>query len=425
VVGAPAGEILLHLLRGGCPGGAVPPLGPGTWEEVEREAVRHGLAPLLYARVRREGGEPAAPAGVLERLRAVYLHSALRAAALRPQLAAMLGALRAEGIDVAVLKGVHLAAEVYGDAALRPMHDVDLLVGVSDLERAGAVLRSLGYTPSHPLPAGGEALRRHQHLPRFGRPGAFPVELHWTPVSPSLSATFPLDDLWETARAVQVAGVEALALSPEHLLHHLCLHLAAHRFRVSLLHVHDVALVARRHPELDWDVLAGIAGRTGSRRLVWVGLSLAERMLPGSVDGARLERFRVDGSEAAVAELVWDLVTGPARDFPWSHATLAGLGGWRAQGRFVWKSLFPPRAQIGAREGLPPGSLRVYWLYVARAADFLRRWGVAALRMGVGGRGARASRERSRGWARVQRWLDTGGDPDGAAVTPAAPPQAR
>ena len=402
-------DLLLHHLRGaGSSAGAARRAGADAWHGVEREAVRHGLAPLLYARLRPASAGPGVPAGVADGLRAVYLHSALRAAALRPQLAAVLGALRGAGIEVAVLKGAFLATEVYGDAALRPMHDVDLLVRPAGLARAAAVLRELGYTPSRPVEEGAEALR-HRHLPRFGRPGAFPVEVHWTPVSPALSVSFPLEHLWNTARPVEIAGVDVLALSPEHLLHHLCAHAAAHRFRVSLLHVLDVAMVVRGHPGLDWDVAAEVAERTGSRGIVYVGLALAERMLPGSVPPGRLEGFRAEGAEEAVAGLVWELVTGPPRDFPWSHATLAGLGGLRERGRFVWTSLFPPRAQIGARHGVPPSSGRVYWLYVARAAGFLRRWGGATLRLAVSGRDPGSARERWRAWARVQRWLEPGG----------------
>ncbi len=379
---------------------------PAEWVELEGEAVRHGLAPLLYRAMRPSLGTLSVPAAVADGLRDVYLHSALRNSVLHAELSSVLGALRGDGVEVVVLKGAFLASGVYDDPALRPMADVDLLVRVGDLGRTEDVLRALGYAPSYEPGADREALRHH-HLPRFVKPGAFPVEVHWTPLGHSIAPSLQLEPLWRAARTAKVAGTEVLVLSPEYLLHHLCMHAAAHRFRLSLLHLHDVALVVRRHPGLDWDAAAALAPTAHERALLRVGLSLAERILPCGEPALRLKRPGDDETAERVASTVWGLVTGPPRDFPWSRATLGGLGGVRARAEFLVRGLFPPARQVRARHGLPPGSRRVYGYYLLRAADFLLRWGGAALRMAAGASDAGSSRERLRRWASVIRWMET------------------
>ena len=85
------------------------------------------------------------------------------------------------------LKGAFLAEAVYGDIALRPMADFDLLVKPPDLPRAVEILRQLGYESEQPFdPAAQRA--GFQDMPPMRRPGGAVVELHWTLVTPLCGA---------------------------------------------------------------------------------------------------------------------------------------------------------------------------------------------------------------------------------------------
>ncbi|HEY2052362.1 MAG TPA: nucleotidyltransferase family protein [Solirubrobacterales bacterium] len=87
-------------------------------------------------------------------------------------------ALAAAGVRSAPLKGPGLAEAIYGDPGRRLAGDVDLLVDVSDLPAAVAVVEGLGYSaPVDPRDVNGLP-ELHFALPhREGRMP--PVELHW------------------------------------------------------------------------------------------------------------------------------------------------------------------------------------------------------------------------------------------------------
>lgn len=106
------------------------------WNEVVDAAAYHNLSPLLFKRLKQGGTWTCVPADAWERLRLAYFASANRNRRLYLQLRPLLAGLRTAGIPVIVLKGAYLAEAVYGDIALRPMGDVDLLVPSADLPGA-------------------------------------------------------------------------------------------------------------------------------------------------------------------------------------------------------------------------------------------------------------------------------------------------
>jgi len=85
--------------------------------------------------------------------------------------------LERAGIPAVELKGAALAAELHGDEALRTSDDVDVLVPVSALDRAGAIARALGWEAP---PAAVDGALPDLHLWLAHVDGALPVvELHW------------------------------------------------------------------------------------------------------------------------------------------------------------------------------------------------------------------------------------------------------
>ena len=395
-----AGELLLRVLdASGRPSGRA--LLPKQWEEVEREALRHGLAPLLHRRLSALGGHLAPPAAVMERLRDVHLHSMLRSVATRAALAEVLTALRSAGIAVTILKGACLADGVYGDASLRPMGDVDLLVHPADVGRTAALLQSLGYESSlESLPPG------HHHLPAFVKAGAIPIELHWTPVRRGL-ALDECDVAWARTSPAEIAGVEVLTLVPEALLYHLCLHIAyGHRLRVPLLHLHDLAAVAGRYPNLDWDGIEATAAAHGTGRFVYAALTLARRAFPSHFPPealVRIGRLPHRPEDTAVVALAWDALVGPTRQrFPQLLVRLAAAPNLLARARLLHRHLARPPAEPGPLDTADARPRA--WTYLLRLGRLLRhRWSaVPALLSSTGV--VREAREHARRRAVVERW---------------------
>jgi hypothetical protein len=85
-------------------------------------------------------------------------------------------ALEQEGIPAVELKGAALAADLYGDEALRSYADIDVLVSAQMLDRAVAVARRLGWDEPGAARDGLPTLHRWLNHPE----GKLPVlELHW------------------------------------------------------------------------------------------------------------------------------------------------------------------------------------------------------------------------------------------------------
>ena len=113
------------------------------WIALIEMATWHGVAPLLYQRLKAPPLAGCVPDGVRERLRGLYLNTAACNMRLYEELRPLLLALRAAGIPVIVLKGAYLAEQVYRNIALRPMGDIDLLVPASLAREAWRVIKSL------------------------------------------------------------------------------------------------------------------------------------------------------------------------------------------------------------------------------------------------------------------------------------------
>jgi len=128
-------EILLQFLRFGASQRESPrfeQLSTSDWEDLVQQSIRQGVTPLIYHRVKKLGPGLSVPSNVLKRLRESYLQSSARNLRLYHQLGKLLLILQREDIPVILLKGAHLAEIVYGNIAVRPMADIDLLVRQED-----------------------------------------------------------------------------------------------------------------------------------------------------------------------------------------------------------------------------------------------------------------------------------------------------
>jgi hypothetical protein len=305
-------KLLLRILGSDAPTASDWRLSNSAWERLVNEAADHGLAPMLHHRIRSIEGEFPVPAPTARRLQGLSAHSELRNRSAYAALVPVLQALENARVDVLLLKGAFLAQCVYSDPALRPMADIDLLVRRDQLASSERVLRSMGYERAGNGtydPTSGDRC----HLPAFIAPAALPIELHWSLVRPSC-ASIDFERLWGSAQAAEVAGIQVFGLSEEHLLHHLCLHVSCHhRFRVPLLQLYDVFATLRHFRDLDWHRLADIAECHGTKRFLYVVLSLVRRAFSADHTCERLGLFRGESSDEAIALAAWKCLMGPLR----------------------------------------------------------------------------------------------------------------
>ena len=273
---------------------------PLDWDRLWTEAVRHEVLPLLAATFRRLAGGVAPPSDWAARADRQLYAMLLRNTGLADALVEVSSVLARAGIDSLAVKGVALAEAVYGDLALRPAADVDVVVRPGDLPVARSVLRSLGFARRSDSP-GDDWTHSHHDEPYFRRSarGEVCFELHW--------ALWPADrfradpGVWERARPLELRGSTLRTLSPEDTL----LHLAIHRTRspLRLRSVCDVAELVRRHaPELDWEAVERRAGTVGARTALFSALSLSERLLGGPVPPGVLARLGIGPFKRRILE---------------------------------------------------------------------------------------------------------------------------
>jgi hypothetical protein len=115
------------------------------WQAAADLAMRAGVAPLFRHRLQSLAPRPNISAEVSDRLRRIYLASVVRMAHQFEEYGRVLGALRAAGIPVIVLKGGHLGECVYKNIAVRAMSDMDILVHEGDLAQAAKILARMDY----------------------------------------------------------------------------------------------------------------------------------------------------------------------------------------------------------------------------------------------------------------------------------------
>ena len=249
----------------------------GRWESLQPLIAAERLGPLLHRVVRAHG---IAPPAVAAALRESYLTTGLQNMLLWRELGHGLHQLAATGVAAIVLKGAALAETVYGNPALRPMIDVDLLVHRRDLDAARRVFEGLGYVleraETHP-----GALAEHESELALRKPGpvAAAVDLHWSLFdSPYYQHRIAMDWFWETAGTASIAGAPTLVLGPEALLIHLCGHLALHHGGKGLLWWHDVVeVLVWYRGRIDWPELLS--------RVEWYDLLLPVRtVLTGAAE---------------------------------------------------------------------------------------------------------------------------------------------
>ncbi len=275
------------------------------WTALIEMATRHGVAPLLYRRLKASTLTGCIPNEVLDRLRGVYLNTAACNVRLYEELRPLLLALHEVGIPVLVLKGAYLAENVYRNIALRPMSDIDLLVPASRAREAWRVVKALGYRLIYPAT---ETL-----IPSFGKdfvcqkPGGFvPVEVHWTIRITDEKDCMDDEELWQNARTVRIAEmkIDTATLSVEDFLLHLCLHASCqHEFDFGLRALCDIAIfIERFEPEIDWPALRARVSRHHWRKGVYLILHLASARTGAAVPVEVLTALKPADLSAEVIE---------------------------------------------------------------------------------------------------------------------------
>ncbi len=223
----------------------------GLTAEILEQAEAHGLSPLLFELVTTQ--RAAVGEDGMRVLRGLALRHKRHSQTRADVLTKILHALAKNGIETLVLKGAALAHTVYAKTELRPMGDIDLLIGKRDIERAREILLGIGFSATN---APSAFVFRHHHLPALVLQAdgeLVIVELHHDALSGDVRESITLDDLREDPVSFSMNGVTALTLGHVDSLHHLCRHGFEPGEYVRLIHVADILRYANKYADrIDW-----------------------------------------------------------------------------------------------------------------------------------------------------------------------------
>ncbi|NOT02536.1 MAG: nucleotidyltransferase family protein [Phycisphaerales bacterium] len=222
------------------------------WERVVDVARRNGLCGLLLESARSQATN--IPEAAERQLRSETDHCASVNRYALSRLTEIAGSFRDAHIDLMVLKGAALIADLYGDPGLRPMSDLDLLIHPCDADRADGLLRLLGFDRGQSLLTCDFYPRYHyetEYRQRGPRPLRLDVHVRpWRPLR--YGRLIPAYALWGDKREVIVGAGTMNVPGRTEMLIHLLGHAAFHGADrlLWLVDIHRYATV--HHCDIDW-----------------------------------------------------------------------------------------------------------------------------------------------------------------------------
>jgi hypothetical protein len=217
---------------------------------------------------------------------------------LTSELLRVVSSLREAGIEAVPLKGAVLATRIYGDIALRPFSDIDLLIRREQLSTAETIVLKLGYEGEISVPpAYREQWLKQQCELTFRRAELSRLELHWDISHPHFALDTGVDRFWGRLKTTRVGDSSLNDLSEQDLLLTLIVHGTRHAWS-RLMWLVDVAEFLRTSPKIDWQVFAQNAEERGAARMVATALVLARNLFGVSVANDGMNSAYADAGAA-------------------------------------------------------------------------------------------------------------------------------
>ena len=199
------------------------------WSEFLAMVKRHRIPGLAYRALKLVRGIPEEVRQALSTKAHTSILGNLRCIALLSQLDTQ---FKSRGISYAVLKGIPLSQQLYGEPSLRQTRDIDLLVAPRDFEAAENILSQAGLRRKEPEGELTPQLRRlwfdlRHHFSYVYPQHGITLELHWRLFDNS--AIDPGPCVFQELDRVEVSrGISLPVLRREYLLSHLIVHGASH-----------------------------------------------------------------------------------------------------------------------------------------------------------------------------------------------------
>jgi hypothetical protein len=347
------------------------------WHNLLKLAAMQRITPLLWHRLKQKNLATLVPETAAAQFREASRRNTVNNLRLNGELSRLLAVLEQKNIPLIPLKGIYLSNTVYENISLREMNDIDVLAWPSDLQRIADILTDMGYRSMQPYDVN-NVIRMGHHLPRFIKKNHAHFELHWNITNPGTSYSIEPHGLWERAIPAQIAGRNALMLSAEDMLLHLCLHTSyLHPFTFGLRPFCDIAeTIDHFGSTLEWQLLADRAVSQNWQRGIYLALRLAVDLAGALVPDHIMEKLKpIDMSEAIMETARTQILTDKyfATSIPAPFAKLLESRRFTEKIKIFYNRVFLPGDVIANVYGIPENSLKIYFYYLRRLVDVIRR----------------------------------------------------
>jgi len=223
----------------------------------------------------------------------------------------------ARDIPTVVLKGLSVSLNVYGEAAMRPGGDIDILVRPGDVAASLEILEEMGIGRFWPnLMDDAYYARHHLHQQRCSSDLRVWFEIHWALDHPLSLLTVDYAAMMDNSTPGQLLGEPVRDLALPDLILSLAIHLVKHAVYLPsvsgrpdlariiladgmLMYFLDVAELVKQHaPDIDWLRLIATSEASGAADLTGAVLRACRAILDAPVPDWVLTNLPVRGPGA-------------------------------------------------------------------------------------------------------------------------------
>lgn len=245
------------------------------WELFKELAIHHRLFPLLVGKLRKMEGQYI-PRDLFQDLDQLYKHNTFRMLHLTREMEMICKSFNDNQIKSLVLKGPILAADLYGDLSLRTSADLDILVPITELDKAKQLLIDLGFERDGEIqPVFSDWKWRSNHHTYFHTQKGVKCEVHWR-LYPLPGKEPSFDELWERRRVSSLTNYPIHYLGREDLLLYLASHGARHGWS-RLRWLVDIEKLLKQ--EINWTFFYEQLNKYKKQHIVGQAILLSSQLL--------------------------------------------------------------------------------------------------------------------------------------------------
>lgn len=287
------------------------------WAQIAKICVPNRMATLIKGVLTTRDVWPALPAAPRAEIEASAQRLHDNAALMSASLAEYLKRAHLRGLDTVVLKGLSISNNVYGDPAMRPGGDIDILVRREQIRSCIEILHQMGIGPYWPnLMADPYYERHHLHHQRCTPDLKIWFEPHWALDHPYTVLTIDYHAILNRTQPGELLSHPVRDLTLPDLLLSLAVHLVKHAiylphtFRRSdiargiladgmLMYYLDIAEVIKQNKNImDWDAVIQLARETGTVEMFGPVLSVCRTLLETPIPNRVLDALPIQRGDS-------------------------------------------------------------------------------------------------------------------------------